>query len=63
MSKIKGLFKLSLSKMGYLKQGLMSLIEMSEATQAHEHSKDSFSDEIPHFEQVICWGDNTSAIF
>ena len=25
--------------------------------------KKSLSDEIPHFEQVICWGDNTSALF
>ena len=25
--------------------------------------KTALSDEIPHFEQVICWGDNTSALF
>ena len=54
-SKINPVVKLTLPKLELLAAPILAWLMNTVKT--------ALSDEIPHFEQVICWGDNTSAYF
>ena len=54
-SKVNPVAKLTLPKLELLAALILALLMNT--------VKKSLSDEIPHLEQVICWGDNTSALF
>ena len=54
-SKVNPVVKLTLPKLELLAALILARLINTEKT--------ALSDEIPHFEQVICWGDNTSALF
>ena len=54
-SKVNSVVKLTLPKLELLAALILAWLMNTVKT--------ALSDEIPHFEQVICWGDNTSALF
>ena len=54
-SKVNPVVKLTLPKLKLL--AALSLARLMNTV------KTALGDEILHFEQVICWGDNTSALF